>query len=163
MSYQTIGEVKLNTVRANVRDDYYGYRENGDFVQSQSENAPIIEGYFFKENLMKEMAIRKLNMSLCTILGVLVVVAFVSYYFEMSNEITLNTLSRQVTALNDENAELQNHLDKLKSFNNVDTKMAQQNLLQKAAKVIEVPAVASNVYVENKKELTSSVDWSIGY
>lgn len=112
---------------------------------------------------MKEMAIRKLNMSLCVVLCALVVVAFVSYYFEMSNEIVLNTLSRQVTALNDENSELQNHLDKLKSFNNVDSKMAQQNLLQKAAKVIEVPAVVSNVSLDSKKELTSTVDWSIGY
>ena len=112
---------------------------------------------------MKEMAIRKLNMSLCSVLGFLVVVAFVSYYFEMSNEIKLNTLSRQVTVLNDENAELQNSLDKLKSFNNVDSKMAQQNLLQKAAKVIEVPAVASTFNAETKRDLTSSVDWAIGY
>ena len=87
-----------------------------------------------------------------------------SFFFnEMSNEITLNTLSRQVTALNDENAELQNSLDKLKSFNNVDTKMAQQNILQKAAKVIEVPAVASAVNLQNSKDLASTVDWSIGY
>lgn len=158
-----IGEVKLNTARATVREDYYSYQQNGSYISGASADAPIIEGYFFKENLMKEMAIRKLNMSLCMILCALVVVAFVSYYFEMSNEIVLNTLSRQVTALNDENSELQNHLDKLKSFNNVDSKMAQQNLLQKAAKVIEVPAVVSNVDVESKKERTSAVDWSIGY
>lgn len=152
----------MNTARATVREDYR-YQQQESYVQNPMDNAPIIEGYFFKENLMKEMAIRKLNMSLCTILGILVMVAFVSYYFEMSNEITLNTLSRQVTTLNDENAELQNHLDKLKSFNNVDSKMAQQNILQKAAKVIEVPAVASNVNLEVKPELTSAVDWSIGY
>lgn len=154
----------MNTAKARVRDSYYNnYQQREEFITEQAEKAPIIEGYFFKENLMKEMAIRKLNMTLCTILGFLVVVAFVSYYFEMSNEITLNTLSRQVTTLNDENAELQNHLDRLKSFNNVDSKMAQQNLLQKAAKVIEVPAIASNVSLEKKKDLTSTVDWSIGY
>lgn len=151
----------MNT--ATVREDYYRYQTESTYVQSPIDKAPLIKGYFFKENLMKEMAIRKLNMTLCTILGVLVVVAFVSYYFEMSNEIILNTLSRQVTALNDENAELQNSLDKLKSFNNVDTKMAQQNILQKAAKVIEVPAVASTVNLQNSKDLASTVDWSIGY
>ncbi len=151
----------MNTARTTVRESY-GYPQRG-YVQNPISGTPLIEGYFFKENLVKEMAIRKLNMSLCAILGLLVLVAFVSYYFEMSNEITLNTLSRQVTTLNDENAELQNHLDKLKSFNNVDSKMAQQNLLQKAAKVIEVPAVASNVNFEAKPELTSVVDWSIGY
>jgi len=152
----------LNTARAAVREDYRNRQQDG-YVQNPLDGSPVIEGYFFKENLMKEMAIRKINMSLCTVLGLLIMVAFVSYYFEMSNEITLNTLSRQVTTLNDENAELQNHLDKLKSFNNVDSKMAQQNLLQKAVKVIEVPAVASNINLEQKNELTSAVDWSIGY
>lgn len=112
---------------------------------------------------MKEMAIRKLNMSLSVILCFLVVAAFVSYYFEMSDEITLNTLSRQVTTLNDENAELQNNLDMLKSFNNVDTKMAQQNLLQKAEKVIEVPAVVSTVNFDSNRDVAGTVDWSIGY
>ena len=41
--------------------------------------------------------------------------------------------------------------------------MAQQNILQKAAKVIEVPAVASAVNLQNSKDLASTVDWSIGY
>ena len=83
----------------------------------------------------------------------------------MSNEITLNTLSRQVTALNDENAELQNNLDRLKSFNNVDNKMVQYNLLQKAAKVIEVPAVASTAMTpaSEKKTASSHINWAMGY
>ncbi len=152
----------MHTARAKLKEDYYSRRKK-DFVQNPIAQAPVIEGYFYKESLLKEAAIRKINMTLCSILGFFVVAAFVSYYFEMSNEITLNTLSRQVTALNDENAELQNNLDKLKSFNNVDNKMAQQNILQKAAKVIEVPAVASAMYSENKKNLASSVDWAIGY
>ncbi len=152
----------MNTARARVREDYYNYK-NQDLVQNPITQSPVIEGYFYKENLLKEMAIRKLNMTLCAILTFFVIAAFISYYLEMSNEITLNTLSRQVTSLNDENAELQNTLDKLKSFNNVDSKMAQQNILQKAAKVIEVPAVASAAYSESKKNLTSTVDWAIGY
>ena len=109
------------------------------------------------------MAIRKVNSTLCAILGVFISVAFISYYFEMSNEITLNTLSRQVTTLNDENAELQNNLDRLKSFNNVDNRMTEYNLLQKAAKVIEVPAVTSTIAVEPKKDFAPSVNWAIGY
>lgn len=152
----------MNTARATVRNDYR-HGQQDSYAQNPISEAPLIEGYFFKENLMKEMAIKKLNKSLCTILGFLIVGTFVSYYFEMSNEITLNTLSRQVTTLNDENAELQNQLDKLKSFNNVDSQMMQQNLLQKAGKVIEVPAIVSNVNLEQKTELTSTVDWSIGY
>lgn len=152
----------MNTAR--VRKEYnYSYARE-DFTENPIYQAPIIEGYFHKENREKEMAIRKVNKSLCGILGVFILAAFVSYYFEMSNEITLNTLSRQVTTLNDENAELQNNLDRLKSFNNVDNKMVEYNILQKAAKVIEVPAVASAfVPEETKKPVTTSVNWAIGY
>ena len=114
---------------------------------------------------MKEMAIRKVNRTLCMLLGVFVFVAFISYYFSMSNELTLNTLSRQITTLNDENAELQNNLDRLKSFNNVDSKMAQYNLLQKAAKVIEVQAVKqpAAVQIDKQKQASAAFNWAIGY
>jgi len=154
--------IKLNsTARTRVkRDSYYRYEE---YNENPITQAKIIEGYFYKENLIKEMAIRKVNLTLCAILTFLVVGAFVSYYFSMSNEITLNTLSRQVTTLNDENSELQNHLDKLKSFNNVDSTMEQQNILQKAATVMEVPAVPTAKAVENKRTLAGDIDLAIGY
>ena len=154
----------INTARARVREDYYEYQEQQQgYVENTIAQTQVIEGYFYKENILKEMAIRKVNMTLCSLLGVAVIAAFISYYFEMSNEITLNTLSRQVTTLNDENSELQNQLDKLKSFNNVDAIMEQQNLLQKAAQVIEVPQVVSVNEVKSKKNHTANVDWSIGY
>lgn len=116
------------------------------------EDNQVIEGYFQKEISQKAMAIRKVNKTLCGLLGIAVIVAFIGYYFAMSNELTLNKLSRQITTLNDENAELQNQLDRLKSFNNVDSKMMQYNMLQKAAKVIEVQAVHSPVAVDKKPE-----------
>lgn len=127
------------------------------------EDNQVIEGYFQKEISQKAMAIRKVNKTLCGLLGIAVIVAFIGYYFAMSNELTLNKLSRQITTLNDENAELQNQLDRLKSFNNVDNKMMQYNMLQKAAKVIEVQAVASPAAVDNKPQKTASFNWAIGY
>ena len=117
------------------------------------EDNQVIEGYFQKEISQKAMAIRKVNKTLCGLLGIAVIVAFIGYYFAMSNELTLN----------DENAELQNQLDRLKSFNNVDSKMMQYNMLQKAAKVIEVPAVHSAVTVDKKPEKTAAFNWAIGY
>lgn len=152
----------MNTARVREAVDYSYEKEN--LVESPIYQAPVIEGYFHKESTVKEMAIRKVNKTLCGILGVFILMAFVSYYFEMSNEITLNTLSRQVRTLNDENAELQSTLDRLKSFNNVDDKMVQYNILQKAAKVIEVPAVASvAVPVDKEKAASTHVNWAIGY
>ena len=127
------------------------------------EENQVIEGYFQKEISQKAMAIRRINKTLCTLLGVAVFFAFISYYFAMSNELSLNKLSRQITTLNDENAELQNQLDRLKSFDNVDNKMAQNNILQKAAKVIEVQPVASIAPVTTKQEKTAAFNWAIGY
>ena len=109
------------------------------------------------------MAIRKVNKTLCYLLGFMVIMAFVSYYFAMSDELALNKLSRQITALNDENAELQNHLDRLKSFNNVDDKMMQGSVLSKATNVIEVQAVSSLVPVTQSSDRTASFNWAIGY
>ena len=103
--------------------------------------ASVISGYFYKEKTVKDMAIRKVNKSLCWLLSVAILTTFVSYYFVMCQELTLNTLNRQITSLNDENFDLQNKLDSMKSFSNVDSKMAQFKILQKADNVIEVPVV----------------------
>ncbi len=153
-------------IAARVRqEDYnYAYTQTG-YTANPITQAPVIEGpfYYNKDNLVKEMAIRRINKTLCGFLAMLIMTAFVSYYFAMTSEVTLNKLRRQITTLNEENAELQNNLDRLKSFNNVDIKMEQYNLLQKASKVIEVPAIAAAAPIEQKQETTSSFNWAIGY
>ena len=156
----------MNTARVRTDDEgyLYGNRYRQQYADAPvRQSAPVIEGYFQQENSVKSMAIRKVNTTLCGLLGLLVLTAFVSYYFAMTCELTLNTLSRQITTLNDENAELQNNLDRLKSFNNVDNKMIQGNLLQKAEKVIEVSAVKSLVNVRPQEVKSSKFNWVIGY
>jgi len=153
----------LNTLR---QQEFTRHQEErySNYVNNPIKNEnQVIEGYFQKEISQKAMAIRKVNKTLCGLLGIAVLVAFVSYYFAMSNELTLNKLSRQITTLNDENAELQNNLDRLKSFNNVDNKMMQYNMLTKAAKVIEVQAVNSAVPVVSQPTKTASFNWAVGY
>ncbi len=152
---------RVRTLEVSIQQESYS---NQSYVNNPiTEDNQVIEGYFQKEISQKAMAIRKVNKTLCGLLGIAVLVAFVSYYFSMSNELTLNKLSRQITTLNDENAELQNQLDRLKSFNNVDSKMMEYNMLQKAAKVIEVQAVSSPVAVDNKPVKSASFNWAIGY
>ena len=80
-------------------------------------------------------------MTLCILLGVVIALASISYYFVICSEMKLNNLSRQTTVLNDENAELQNKLDKLKSFSNVDKTFQKNNMLKRAGHVIEAPEV----------------------
>ena len=148
----------MNTARVRTEEfEQVSYSQRGYVSNPVREENQVIEGYFQKEVSQKAMAIRKVNKTLCGLLGIAVLVAFISYYFAMSK------LSRQITTLNDENAELQNHLDRLKSFNNVDSKMMQYNMLQKAAKVIEVQAVQSTTPVVAKPEKTASFNWAIGY
>ncbi len=153
----------MNTARVIQEEEYY-YSDTG-YAQSPIQQASVIEGHFYydKENLVKEMAIRRINKTLGSILAFVVVTSFVSYYFAMTNEVSLNKLSRQITVLNEENSELQNKLDRLKSFNNVDDKMIENNLLTKAAKVIEVPAVAPIATIDKKNDTTAAFSWAIGY
>ena len=156
----------LNTARVRTSEliEYQNnYSDNSYINNPITEDNQVIEGYFQKEISQKAMAIRKVNKTLCGLLGIAVLVAFVSYYFAMSDELTLNKLSRQISTLNDENADLQNQLDRLKSFNNVDSKMNEYNKLQKAAKVIEVQAVNAAVPIVTKPAKTASFNWAIGY
>ena len=91
-------------------------------------------------------------------------VAMTSYYFVTVSEMTLNKLSRETIALNDENSELQYKLDKLKSFSNVDMTMQKNKTLTRAKEVIEVPQVNNSVSViDQKKNNDKLFSYSIGY
>ncbi|MBR1943140.1 hypothetical protein IJ843_05340 [bacterium] len=118
---------------------------------------------FEQEDNEKQMAIRKLNFTLCILLAVLIAVTTVSYYFATATEMTLNNLSRETSVFNDENVELENQLDKLKSFNNVDKSMQKTNLLTKAKQVIEVEEVNSASVAKNTLDSRKVFSWSIGY
>ena len=109
-------------------------------IQKLAVNS-IIEGYFPKENVVRQMAIKRVNKMLSIIISLLIVVAVVSYYFVVSCEIKLNELSRQTVILNNENTDLQNKLDTLKSFNNVDKTFQKNNMLKRAGQVIETPQI----------------------
>ena len=74
-------------------------------VQNLAVNS-IIEGNFPKENVVRQMAIKRVNKMLCIILSVLIAVVVISYYFVITNEMKLNEISRQTIVLNNENAEL---------------------------------------------------------
>ena len=124
---------------------------------------PVIEGYFPEEFSKKEMYIRKVNMALTVLLGITILITAVSYYFATANEMTLNDLNRQTVVLNDENSDLQNKLDRLKSFNNVDISMQKNNILKKAQQVIEVNEVAVDSVEENKFDSEKPFTWAIGY
>ena len=141
--------------------------EKKSFVDKSVQNLAvnsIIEGYFPKENVVRQMAIKRVNKTLCVILSLLIAVVVISYYFVISCEMKLNDLSRQTVILNNENEELQNKLDSLKSFNNVDKTLQKNNMLQRAGQVIETPEVT----VDSTENVSKSVkrrlfNYAIGF
>lgn len=132
-------------------------------VQNLAVNS-IIEGYFPKENVVRQMAIKRINKTLSIIISLLIVVAVVSYYFVVSCEIKLNELSRQTVILNNENTDLQNQLDSLKSFNNVDKTFQKNNMLKRAGQVIETPEITvDNTETATPKKKKKVFNYAIGF
>ena len=126
-------------------------------------NNQIISGYFVKEKSYKEMVIARVNTFLCALLGFLVLVCLVSYYFVTISEVKLNKIRKETLALNYENEDLQNKLDNLQSFYNVDMAVAKSNMLQRATKVVELSAAKiPSVRFENQDSAQKKA-WSMGY
>ena len=100
----------------------------------------VISGYFNKYVVYKETVIAKVNSTLSFILFLLVLLTVGSYYFTSLSEVKLNALRKEEIAINDENIELQNKLDYLSSFYNVDRTIKNANILQTAKRVMEVDA-----------------------
>lgn len=126
-------------------------------------NNQIISGYFVKEKSYKEIAIARVNTFLCMVLAFLVMVCLVSYYFVTMGEVTLNQIRKETLALNYENEDLQNKLDNLQSYSNVDSAVAKSNILQRATKVVELSAAEIPSVSFDNQEKSRKNAWSMGY
>ena len=138
-------DLLMNKLSPESRANYYTYpNRKKTFLDKSVQNLAvnsIIEGYFPKENVVRQMAIKRVNKMLSVAIGLLIAVVIVSYYFVITSEMKLNDLGRQTVILNNENADLQNKLDSLKSFHNVDKTFQKNNMLKRAGHVIEAPEV----------------------
>lgn len=159
--------MNLKTARVTIEEQELRYNQNSYTQNPISNESSVIEGSFYqvKPLTVKEMVIRKLNKSLCFCLGVAITVTFFSYYFAMNYEAKLNSLDNEIVRLNAENQDLQAELDRFKSFNNVDNKIGEYKLLQKAEKVIEVTALnsAQKEIEQTTKTASNNFGWAIGY
>lgn len=159
--------MNLNSARVTIEEQESLYRQS-NYAQNpiKSDNS-VIEGAFYqvKPMTVREMVTRKINKSLCFCLGIAIAVTFVSYYIAMNYEAKLNNLDNEIVRLNAENQDLQAELDRFKSFNNVDTKIGEYKLLQKAEKVIEVTALnTAQKEIEHPiKTASDNFNWAIGY
>ncbi len=98
------------------------------------------------------MIIQRVNNFLYGLLGFLVLFCLVSYYFVSCKEVQLNRISRETLELNYENDELQNKVDSLQSYYNIDKAVSKTNILERAQHVVEVDAVdLPNLNFNNKQ------------
>lgn len=146
--------------RSSIRyiDRTYVY---GQQVIPESVTNPVIYGRFPKI-ISSHSPIEKINKLLSSILLLLVLLSLVSYYFVSDGQKTMNSLTREIVALNNENIELQNKIDNLHSFNRVDAIIQGNSTLDTAKKVIEIPAV-NVVSAPKLKPIPVNYNWSIGY
>ena len=131
----------------------------------------------YKKNYQERM-ISHVNKVLSFVLGILIFFSVLSYYFITSSEMKLNKLRKETLTINDENMELQNHLDYLKSYTNVNKRLQDQNIVKKATEVVEIstaPVVEEpqkkNFLHSKRKESKENerpkrvekFKWSLGY
>ncbi len=148
---------KINKINTQEKDK----KENSNIKNSKNSTSPIktqpetntqiISGYFLNEKSYKEMIIQRVNNFLYGILGFLVLFCLVSYYFVSCKEVQLNQISRETLELNYENDELQNKVDSLQSYYNIDKAVSKANILERAKQVVEVDAVKTPSVNFNKK------------
>jgi len=159
--------MNLNSSRVKIEEQELLYNRSNYTNNPIREESSVIEGEFYqvKPMTIREMVTRKINKSLCFCLGIAISVTFISYYIAMNYEAKLNNLDNEIVKLNAENQDLQAELDRYKSFNNVDNKIGEYKLLQKAEKVIEVTALTADQKETSQpvKTASNNFNWAIGY
>lgn len=107
----------------------------------------------------------RLNKSLCRLLAVIMIVMFVSYYITTLMQVRLSKLSTETIKLNNENLELQNKLDNLMSYHNVENLVKQHGNLDTATQVIEMgeELPVSDKPVQKKTFYPNYYRWSLGF
>ena len=153
------------TQKMHIRNPYYEKRVQDKYhaLGYKMPDSQVISGYFVKEKSYKEIIISRINTALCGILACLVLVCLISYYFVVTSEIKLSKLSKETIALNYDNSDLQNKLDNLQSFSNVDMQVSKLNMLQRAKQVIELSAADLPAVNYDNGEKDATINRYLGY
>ena len=84
---------------------------------------------------------KKINIILCVILVIVMSVMFLNYAVMTVTEVKLSKMSTETIILNNENLELQNKLDNLMSYHNVEQTVKESGMLDIAENVIELKKI----------------------
>jgi len=146
-SYTKNNRYKINKLikdrkqsKKNQKDSFEERSTVTNPLNTQNDNSQIISGYFLNEKPYKEVIIQRVNNFLYGVLIFLVLFCLICYYFVSCKEVQLNRISRETLELNYENEELQNKVDTLQSYYNIDKAVSKSNILERAKHVVEVDA-----------------------
>ena len=91
---------------------------------------------------------------------------FVSYYVTTLLQLQLSKLSRETSKINNENVELQNNLDKLMSYNNVEELVRHSGMLDAARQVIDMDSknkISVSSKTKKNKNERNYYRWTLGF
>ena len=146
---------KHKNIKSNKQNNQTDNNQNDMSYSGIVSNPPenqIISGYFINEKTYKELIISRVNNCLYGILIFLILFCLICYYFVSCKEVQLTKISRETLELNYENDELQNKVDSLQSYYNIDKAVSKANILERAKQVVEIDAIDLSAYKINKKE-----------
>ena len=129
----------------------------------QNKNSQIISGYFIEDQSYKQMIIERVNAFLYCVLASLIVVCLVAYYFVTVGESKLNKIQKETLSLNYSNEELQNELDNIQSYYNVDKTVTKTNMLHSAELIMELPEITAPQVKIDKTNKAPINTWLLGY
>ncbi len=107
----------------------------------------------------------RLNKSLCWLLVVIMTVMCLSYYITTLLQVRLTDMSKKTSKVNNENVDLQNRLDKLLSFNNIEALVRNSGKLDTAKQVIEIDPRRriTPLKTQKVKNERNYYRWSLGF
>lgn len=118
----------------------------------------------FSQQIKPKHTLSSLNKALCRLLIVIMIVMFISYYITTMMQVSLTKLSSETMKLNNENIELQNKLDNLMSYHNVEALVSRSGKLDTARQVIDINEDKKFTSKTPKKKYNPNYyRWSLGF
>ncbi|MCK7484514.1 MAG: hypothetical protein MZU97_02410 [Bacillus subtilis] len=123
----------------------------------------IVKGAFPRHENNRELVLYKFNRFLSFTLLLTIAASMISYSLVVSKESALAQIHNDTNDINLENIELQNKVDYVKSFSNINNKMAKANFPKKPETVIEIKESAIAPVVEKSVKNNIEVRPVSGY
>ena len=112
-------------------------------------------------------SLSRVHTSLCFILAAIMIVMIVSYYITTLLQLELSKLTTETSRLNTENVELQNSLDKLMSYNNVEELVRNSGILDATRQSMEMDTkkriIISKKPTKKNNNEKNYYRWSLGF